>query len=48
MNPLTSESIWAASVIIATEFEKYPPKNSTIMNEKHIAVTIAKLFKAFY
>jgi hypothetical protein len=40
--------MWAASVIIATELEKYPPRNSRIMNEKQIAVTIAKLFKAFY
>ncbi len=47
MKALTSDSMWAASVIIATEFEKYPPINSTIMKKKHIPVMIARLFNAF-
>ena len=34
--------------MIATEFEKYPPKNSIIINAKQIPVIIKRLLTAFY
>lgn len=48
MNPEQSDSMWAASVIIATEFEIYPPTTSATMNKKHITVIIANFRKAIF
>jgi hypothetical protein len=38
-NPATSDSICAASVMIATEFDSHPPMNSNIMKAKQMKVT---------
>mgnify|MGYP000465589096 CR=1 FL=1 len=38
-NPVTSDNICAASVMIATEFESHPPMNSKIMKAKQMKVT---------
>jgi len=46
INPEQSDSMWAASVIIATEFERYPPTTSAIINKKHITVIIVNFRKA--
>ena len=38
-NPVTSDNICAASVMIATEFDSQPPMNSKIMKAKQMKVT---------
>jgi len=48
INPEQSDSMWAASVIIATEFERYPATASATMNKKHISVIIFNFLKAIF
>ena len=48
IKPPTSDSICAASVNIASEFETIPPTISTIIKKKHMATTMPSFLKALF